>query len=429
MIRIFLILSLLLASLTGDGQTLKGRFNWSFNSLFDQLNLQSDNASNFTLAGSSVTQWTDISPSLRHASQATAGNKPTFNISSGVLFDGSNDWLTLGSEINQNVFSMYVVFMTPTPNQHTRSQVLIAGTSRNDFLLLTSPYSYILATAANGSISGFVGGEGVYQVLSIRVNGTSSVTKIDDRTPKLPASSLSAPGYVFGQIGRFNSGSFYGGYIKAIMISSQYLDDTNDDMVRRTLAQRYGLFNQAGKISFLGDSNTTGDNMGGTLSYTQRWAYQVATALGLSDVNLGINATALQSGTNSGISRYSTQLVTRPYDDKVVILYTNNTEITATYLTALETVVVDLISKGYKPRNICLSTPPYRMNNAQGSLLDATSAGIQTIATTYNTGFADVINALRNGGGNSLMFDVNHVNQSGAILVGQTILNQCYSGN
>lgn len=58
-----------------------------------------------TLNGAALVQWDDLSPSAAAASQTISSNQPAYQASAlnglpGVVFDGNNDWLDLGTAFN-----------------------------------------------------------------------------------------------------------------------------------------------------------------------------------------------------------------------------------------------------------------------------------------------------------------------------------------
>jgi len=78
---------------------------FNLNPYMDLINLQSKDASQYTLAGSKISTWND---GISAWTQATDANRPTVT-SSVPIFDGT-DQLVRASEISATTFSLYVVF-------------------------------------------------------------------------------------------------------------------------------------------------------------------------------------------------------------------------------------------------------------------------------------------------------------------------------
>jgi len=147
----------------------------------------------------------------------------------------------------------------------------------------------------------------------------------------------------------------------------------------------------------------------------------LASDLGVDALQLGISGSLLTNlaGTpaTSGIERYESQLIITPYTDYVVIQYgTNdiaNSISAANYTIQLEEIVSALISIGYSPSRICLCSIPYWAGGAVSSTLDAYRTVILNIATTYGTRYFDLLQWMRDNGGNSLLTDTVHLNSTG----------------
>lgn len=90
--------------------------------------LDASDAATFTLSGSEVTQWNDKSGNSRHASQGTSANRPlrngTLNGLSTVVFDGSNDFLTISAGLE-----LHTMLIVGTPNSSGANKVM-AGSNR-----------------------------------------------------------------------------------------------------------------------------------------------------------------------------------------------------------------------------------------------------------------------------------------------------------
>ncbi len=400
---------------------------------FDLLNLQSNNASNFTQVSNAISQWNDLSGNNNHAVQTTAINRPLYN-SGSPLWDGSNDTMSLTSEIARSTYSLYVVFRKTAVN--STSSALFgagngAGSNANNFLRFdgnsTSVARQVTMNAvdrpatANFTAVWRLGGEEQYNVLSFRrTNGTITV-KMNDRT--CIRNSISAnPTWLtyISNIGSAFSGSNMGGNILAFCMSSSVFDDTTDALIRNAFYNRYGVLSTSQqKIVCIGDSITQGGSVANSFpSYID----PLATSLGLPYVNLGIAG----EKASDGLVRYQSQAFSRPYTDKVYIMFgandINASVSAATCATQLETMAQGFITAGYPVRNICLSSPCYQKLGANSSTLDGYASAIIAKANGLGVRYADILTAIRNDASpDALMGDNLHPNSSGNALIASTI--------
>jgi len=198
-------------------------------------------------------------------------------------------------------------------------------------------------------------------------------------------------------------------------MSSSYLSDIDNQKVINKLYTDYNMAsdNAAECVMGFGDSNTVGT---GSISYL----VSLGTSLGVADANLGISGSFLTAlNSSSGIARYQSQLITRPYTDYIVIQYGTNDILgsvsSSTYASDLNTMVADLIARGQNPARICLCSNPYQRSGLNAAALDAYRTEILNVATTYGTKYFDFLQDMRDNGGDSLLVTADnvHLNNTG----------------
>lgn len=393
--------------------------------LADILNLQANDASNFVTSGGLVSQWIDRSPSANHAN-ATLTARPTLS-GTEVQFNGSANALTLSSEINTNASSIYVVFKnldTITANKMLYGSSTVSG---EDFRFFGTTGSGIEKTnylvSGGGALQSMYGGSVNYHVLGIRRSGSTITVSYNDRTLLVVSNTLGTTAQKIGYLCRGVGGFFFKGNVKAFVVCSGSLSDSNHNGIVSQLMSRYSIPLAADKILIsFGDSITASDS----------WSGPLATNLGLYEANLGIPGTRLTAlNSNSGIARFQSQIMTRPYSDRIAILYGTN-DISGVvsdtvFAAALDTVLSTLISVGYNPRNICVGSTPYRTGNGNATELNAYRTQIVNLTSTYNTRYCDVLQAMRDGGGDTLMADAIHPNATGYALI-SSVFQTAFTG-
>lgn len=379
----------------------------------DLANLQSVDTSQFTLVSTKISSWND---GLSAWVQGTDANRPT--LTSGTpIFDGSNDQLIRSAQISTTNFSMYLVFR----DTGAIGKIFLGAQTASDYMIHTS-YS-------GGAFDGIglnVGGAskqifraGIkgnrYSILSIRRNGNTLTAKLNDRNLISTSATYAGQATLIARLMAYNGGGFFmGGGVKAFCMSSQVLSDTVDLQVRNKLYTDYNMAadNAAECVIGFGDSNTVGT---GSISYL----VSLGNSLGVRDANAGISG-SLCSGVlaTAGINRYQNDVITRPYTDYIVINYGTNDISTsvsaATYAAALSTIVTGLISAGYTASKICLCSCPYQRSGANATALDNYRTEILAIATANGTKYFDLLQWMRDNGGDSLLVaaDNAHLNQT-----------------
>jgi len=378
----------------------------------DIANLHSVDTSQFTLVSTKISSWDDA---ISAWTQGTDANRPT--LTSGVpIFDGSNDQLIRASEISATTFSLYLVFK----DTGAVGKIFLGAQTASDYFIHNAPAGAYDAIGMNVGgankqtwIAGITGNR--YSILSIRRNGNTLTAKLNDRTLLQKTSTFAGQATLIARLMSYNgAGFFMAGGVKSLCVSSQYLNDIDNQKVINKLYTDYNLAsdNAAECVMGLGDSNTVG-----TLSTS--YLVSLGTSLGVANANLGIIGSFLTAlNSSSGIARYQAQLITRPYTDYVVIQYGTNdisgSVSSSTYASDLNTMVADLISQGYNPDRICLCSVPYQRSGLNAAALDTYRTEILAIATTYGTKYFDLLQDMRDNGGDSLLnaADNVHLNQT-----------------
>jgi lysophospholipase L1-like esterase len=204
------------------------------------------------------------------------------------------------------------------------------------------------------------------------------------------------------------------GTLKSFVVTSSALTDNQHNSIVDSLYYSYNLNSNinADTVIAFGDSNTTGQ---GAASYV----LAVSASLGLAYKQLGIAGSLFTSsgGSTSGFLRYPTQVVYNPYNDYLVIQYGTNDILSAvnsaTYSTQFNSMIADLISKGWNVDRICLCSVPYQLDNANAAKLDDYRTVVSNAATLYGTRYFDLLQAMRDGGANLLLNDAVHLNTDG----------------
>lgn len=386
----------------------------------DVLNLQSDNPANFVLNSSTISQWTDLSPSLRHAVQATAASQPAYNGGS-PLWSG-NTFLQY-SQYSANVFSAYYVFRA---NARDTAFVIGGGSSSNNYIVFNFTGSQVLqvnnSSSGGGESTFLVGGEHFYTVLSLRRNASGMSLRANGRRLVRITNGNGTANQLFSILGRGSAGFTLAGRIRAHCISSQYIDDATDLAICQALQAKYGLPETSDCIIGFGDSITRGT---GATTDAERWLNKLGTALSKGIKNTGIPSSLLTNATgttDNGQNRWEAELVEAPYTDTICMLYGTNdvsaSIASATYAASLDVIVSGLLAKGYAASKIILGTIPYQQGNANSTRIGEYNTAITNICTSRGLKApAQVYANMLSGGGDSLMADSVHPNNAGHTVI------------
>ena len=374
----------------------------------DLINIHSVNSSQFSLTGSSIDSWNDGISSW--TSSGTA--RPT--LTGGIpIFDGGDN-LYRSASVTATTFSLYIIFK----NTGALQTSVIGSLSTNTYILHRSTEDIIMGVPAGFKATmkpGFGYGATAtrYSILAIRKNGNTVVASVNDRPLYITSQSFSGETMTFDKL----MGSFFGSFtmtggLKSVCMSSQYLDDTIHTKVINKLYSDYSMSsdNTAMTVFGFGDSNTAGV---GSTSYL----VGLASTMGLHGCNLGISGSRASAyDATSGAVTYP-RLISRPYSDYISIQYGTNDLVTgvstSTYRAALNTIVGSIISAGHPASKICLSTPPYQLGGINATGLNNYRTEVLGCATNYGTKYFDLLQDIRDNGGDTLMYDTLHLNDSG----------------
>lgn len=432
--RIFLYFAFLLSLSCSDAQissvtatVARSNNTPNLDTFFDIINLQANTVSNFVIeAPDKVSQWTDLSGSNRHATQTLSGRKPIYNASTGVTFDGTNHRLFLPSEFLFNEGTFFCVFKN---NIDGNNRPLSGALSENNRLIYTGGNFEIIVNLGNERAVWQLGQNGQYKILSITKTGSSYIVRVNDRiltSANVVSTLAGAPiktfsiGFVTATTG-FSEASF-----QAYMMTSKVLDDATRTKIVSALMARYNVAT-ASDVSVLGFGDSITQN---TVAYPV--LTDVATQLGLPLINCGMTGTRLSNASGTlmnGQDRYASTVITRPYADKIYILFGANdisdgaiTE--ANFGTAMAVVVDGLLAAGYDPDNICVCSPPYRTNYLSiQSRVDGFRTQALNVATSRGVRYADVLQPLLDTGvPDTYMADSLHPTAAGAELIADAIV-------
>lgn len=401
----------------------------AIDSVMNVINLKSENDCDFTIVDNNkVSAWKDrATPNVWE--QLTTANQPTF--SDGVVFDGSNDILTLPQNITLTNYSFYaVVQYLGVNNGSTGNRALIAGLTTRDWFGFGNNFTFTVNTNSSAKRTATLGYKGNRPVIiCVRKLGDTFTFTINDRVCR-QSGTLTVPNTVFGRIGGISglSGFNPNMRIKAIYVTDNVLSDVNHKQIVDSLYVKYNLQSNITEdvIFGFGDSNTVGV---GTPSYL----INLASRMNLAHCNLGISGTRFTNvipQVNNGYDRMYSQIATKPYTDYVSVLYGTN-DIASNvspdvFYNQLNEKISGLIAQGYDPNRICLSSCPYQKDGQNALLLDAYAEKIQLVATNNGTKYFDLLSATRAVGNACLTATVSdkvHLNALGQSILENGVYN------
>lgn len=211
-----------------------------------------------------VSSWTDLSGNNKHAVQDTASYRPLFktNVLNGkpaVVFDGSNDYLTIdGSMVANTNYSIFAVVKRNSSNPGSfnyymggtqaamnrnlqlgwrSNTTLTHGQYTNDYDMRVPSYSvsmpaYLITTRHSNSLGNDTYLNGALKGLNM--NNVSSARLVH----------LSS--WQGASIGRYIDNTIntrFNGYVAELIIYNRYLSETERKSVESYLATKYGLTN------------------------------------------------------------------------------------------------------------------------------------------------------------------------------------------
>lgn len=203
--------------------------------------------------GVGVIQWSDISTNSNNATQNTAFDifQPTFS-NKGITFNGDNDFLTYGSQINLNEFHIFLAVALGAASTET----LFGETSAGDFLRFGqgtsttairfqcqsaqfnfSSFSPAIATDGTIQLFDFARASGTTDNVTMTINGNEHSTKASSNT--------STDTFEIGAIGVRNTTNQQfplDGTIYAIVIYNNVLSSSDATKVRNYINQIYSIY-------------------------------------------------------------------------------------------------------------------------------------------------------------------------------------------
>jgi lysophospholipase L1-like esterase len=390
----------------------------SFNARMDQLNLQSYSASFFTTVSGAISQWSDISPAARHATQGTAANRPL--LTAGVpTFDASNDRLDLATEIDLTQFTLYCV--CKKTSVLATSGAPFASRTRLDYCQYSNLRQAFFAKAAGGFIPWDIGTFENSHVISIRMNGSAANARFNDRSLLTLTNNLTSGSFLIGRLGSTSTGSIpFGGWIKALCVATGNVSDAEHLENIAYLQNKYSLpvASEDGVLAF-GDSITRAPNLTPYVNTT-------GLALGLPWCNLGVSGTLFtnySAQVNNGYDRYQAQLITKPYRDYIIEQYGTNdlsTVTPANFEAQYRPMMEALLAAGYPANRIIVGTITRKSGNADAALIEGVNARKRDVASDLGLVLCDnYALMMAHANPDSLMQgDGLHLNQTGQDFLG-----------
>lgn len=226
--------------------------------------LDAADADTITLDGSGVSQWTDKSGNARHATQSTSGSMPivtskAINGLDAITFDGSDDFLTLGTALGRP--SSYTVFAVSRPTkalsnlQAVFCSMISSGNSRDSCMSLSNDGGSVFWQYGNSGstyrwgygAAGFTlnvvaqhclvhtngtQDESVYRDGALLTNGSQDGTAATNAGTAQPTS--------IGRAGAYD-GWYFGGDIAEVIVIVSAVSTSDRQKVEGYLAHKWGL--------------------------------------------------------------------------------------------------------------------------------------------------------------------------------------------
>ena len=203
--------------------------------------LDAADASTVTTVSSAVSQWNDKSGNARHATQATAVNRPSYS-NSTILFDGVNDFLTLANSYgntSQTALSFFAVCAAT-------GQATILGTAdvTNWWLRAVIQVRLVAGGAANNAANWNITNSS-FNVVSAVHSGTTFSTWANGTATTGTTLASSAVNYGGAQyLARGDGGagtSVWNTSINEIVIVSSAMTTADRQLMEGYLARKWGL--------------------------------------------------------------------------------------------------------------------------------------------------------------------------------------------
>ena len=399
---------------------------FNLDSFMNLCNLQSTNANKFTIVGGKVSEWIEENGITKWV-QPTDGRRPTL-VNGVPTFSGANTSLLRSENLSLTNYSLYCVVRNVGKNE-SKAVFSTLSTADERFSFANKCNEMVLKTVGGSICLSLASATGNRDnVISIRVNGNVARIYINDRLCGIKSYSFSGQVTNIGVLmGLFaNSSWSMNGTLKAFCVSSAIVTDEEHRNIIDGLYTRYNLASNISTdcILAIGDSNLAGS--GSAISFTNPLGIQC----GLSIANLGVSGallTPLAGTVTNSIFNRQEMLFTKPFKDWVIIAGgTNDTIYNVSaddFYNYYNQILSNASLKGYDMSKVILVSPPYQKDNAREVVLNEYNAKIVQLATQYGCKHLNLLQIVRDNGGNSLLLDSVHLNQTGQNLWQTSLYN------
>jgi hypothetical protein len=183
-------------------------------------------------------QWADKSVSLNHATQATAGFKPTYSSGNkGFTFDNTDDFLTTLSNLSlsSQAFTMFFV-LNRTTNE---DDVVLSSAASGTYYLMIRSTSVLFGSSTFTPTASFNG----FKLTGV-VGSASALKLYNNGTLDSSLSAIGAATMVFNQIGKYTNSNSQklDDLLKAVVIYNRVLDDSERVQVEGYLNSTFTIY-------------------------------------------------------------------------------------------------------------------------------------------------------------------------------------------
>jgi len=254
-----------------------------------------------------------------------------------------------------------------------------------------------------------------------------------------PKTATAAPNTESIALGHWNGGTnFNSNGVLGALVEAAALSQLEAGVLSAALDRYHFRINRKQSLDavFFGDSITAGV---GVAQLTDRYSSQIARRLGLVENNKGFSGMCLQSGSFDGtvapgMSRYNSEIIAQTPSFVFILVGANDVYRApdynvATYQANLQTLVNDCIAAGISAQHIFVGTVPYASDawytaNPGGSRAEAELYEQASRTVAQNTGaiLVEVYDAMRDGGGATLVPDGIHPNEAGATVIAESFI-------